>query len=326
MKPLLSVTNLSVQFKNKNKMLTAVDRLSFDVQKGEILGIVGESGCGKSAAALAIVRLLPESARISGGEVLLDGRNISGISEKEMCEIRGNEIAMIFQDPMTALNPTMIIGKQMIEPFMIHQKMSREEAWESAVKMLKETGIAAPEKRMLEYPHQMSGGMLQRIVIAMALSCRPRLLIADEPTTALDVTIQAQILDLMCKLREEFGTSIILITHDMGVVAETADSVMVLYAGQNVEYSDVKTVFKHPKHPYTKALNRSIPNIHKPIKKLAVIPGMVPMLDEMPDGCRFAPRCEYAAAVCRTKSPEMYRTEDGEARCFLYKMENKHDE
>ena len=265
MASLLSVENLQVQFQTKKGINTAVDGVSFSVEKGRILGIVGESGCGKSVTSMSILQLLGSNARISGGSIKLDGKELIGLPEKEMCRIRGNDIAMIFQDPMTALNPTLTIGTQLMEPIMLHQNCGKKEAWTRAVDVLKRVGIAAPEKRMKEYPHQLSGGMRQRVMIAMAVSCEPRLLIADEPTTALDVTIQAQILELMCELREKMGTAIMLITHDMGVVAETADDVLVLYAGKAVEYGSIEDIFERPKHPYTQGLLNSIPRLDEDV-------------------------------------------------------------
>ena len=271
MASLLSVENLQVQFQTKKGINTAVDGVSFSVEKGRILGIVGESGCGKSVTSMSILQLLGSNARISGGSIKLDGKELIGLPEKEMCRIRGNDIAMIFQDPMTALNPTLTIGTQLMEPIMLHQNCGKKEAWTRAVDVLKRVGIAAPEKRMKEYPHQLSGGMRQRVMIAMAVSCEPRLLIADEPTTALDVTIQAQILELMCELREKMGTAIMLITHDMGVVAETADDVLVLYAGKAVEYGSIEDIFERPKHPYTQGLLNSIPRLDEDVELLNTI-------------------------------------------------------
>ena len=275
MASLLSVENLQVQFQTKKGINTAVDGVSFSVKKGRILGIVGESGCGKSVTSMSILQLLGSNARISGGSIKLDGKELIGLPEKEMCRIRGNDIAMIFQDPMTALNPTLTIGTQLMEPIMLHQNCGKKEAWTRAVDVLKRVGIAAPEKRMKEYPHQLSGGMRQRVMIAMAVSCEPRLLIADEPTTALDVTIQAQILELMCELREKMGTAIMLITHDMGVVAETADDVLVLYAGKAVEYGSIEDIFERPKHPYTQGLLNSIPRLDEDVELLNTIEGTV---------------------------------------------------
>lgn len=325
MEPLLSVKDISIQFTSKKRTVTAVDHVSFDVKPGEILGIVGESGCGKSVTSLAIMRLLADNAKISGGSIFLDGKDLVTMSEKEMCKVRGNEISMIFQDPMTALNPTMTIGRQLSEPFMIHQGMSRTEAESNAIEMLRKVGISSPEKRMKEYSHQMSGGMLQRIVIAMALACRPKLLIADEPTTALDVTIQAQILDLIRELRDELNTAVILITHDMGVVAETADRVLVLYAGRTVEQGAVEEIFEHPHHPYTQALLKSIPNIYEDEEKLNTIRGTVPMLDQMPEGCRFAPRCDESTEKCKCLGPQMYPVGNSFASCMKY-MPGERDE
>ena len=298
MASLLSVENLQVQFQTKKGINTAVDGVSFSVEKGRILGIVGESGCGKSVTSMSILQLLGSNARISGGSIKLDGKELIGLPEKEMCRIRGNDIAMIFQDPMTALNPTLTIGTQLMEPIMLHQNCGKKEAWTRAVDVLKRVGIAAPEKRMKEYPHQLSGGMRQRVMIAMAVSCEPRLLIADEPTTALDVTIQAQILELMCELREKMGTAIMLITHDMGVVAETADDVLVLYAGKAVEYGSIEDIFERPKHPYTQGLLNSIPRLDEDVELLNTIEGTVPAPDAMPAGFRFAPRCPYVKDRC----------------------------
>lgn len=318
MGPILSVDQVSVQFKKKKQLLTAVDKVSFQVEPGEILGIVGESGCGKSVTSLAVMGLLAPNAFVSEGQILYEGQDILKLTEKEMCSLRGNKISMIFQDPMTALNPTVTIGKQLIEPFVIHQGYTKPEAWKQASGMLAKVGISSPEERMKQYPHQMSGGMLQRVVIAMALACRPQVLIADEPTTALDVTIQAQILDLIRELRDGLGTAVILITHDMGVVAETADRVLVLYAGKTVEYGTVESVFRDAKHPYTQALLRSIPNIEIQEDQLSAIPGTVPMLDDMPQGCRFFPRCEKAMDICREKCPGMYPASDSQVSCFQY--------
>ena len=289
MDSLLTVDSLQVQFNTKKGINTAVDGISFSVGKGEILGIVGESGCGKSVTSLSILRLLGTNARISQGSVKLEGRELLSLSEDDMCKIRGNEIAMIFQDPMTALNPTLTIGDQLIEPLVIHQGFNKKDARKEAVEVLKKVGISAPEKRLKEYPHQLSGGMRQRVMIAMAVSCAPKLLIADEPTTALDVTIQAQILELMLDLRQKMDTAVILITHDMGVVAETADNILVLYAGKVVEYGSVKEIFNTPKHPYTKGLLSSIPPLEEDVEELNTIEGTVPGPGQMPVGCRFSP-------------------------------------
>lgn len=318
MASLLSVEDLQVRFQTKKGLNTAVDGISFSIEKGEILGIVGESGCGKSVTSMAVLQLLGINAQISHGKIMMDDRNLLELSEKEMYKIRGNDIAMIFQDPMTALNPTLTVGEQLCEPLVLHQGFTKKEAWKEAIDVLKRVGIAAPEKRMKEYPHQLSGGMRQRVMIAMAVSCAPKLLIADEPTTALDVTIQAQILELMCELREKTGTAIMLITHDMGVVAETADKVLVLYAGKVVEYGHVKDIFTSPKHPYTQGLLHSIPRLDEDVHMLNTIEGTVPAPGHMPEGCRFAPRCPRSTERCKTEKPEMYQTETSIVSCFKY--------
>ena len=318
MDSLLKVEGLQVQFQTKKGVNTSVDGVSFSIGKGEILGIVGESGCGKSVTSLSILQLLGTNAKISQGRIKLTGRELLGLSEEEMCKIRGNEIAMIFQDPMTALNPTLTIGEQLIEPLVIHQGYSKADARKEAVEVLKKVGIAAPEKRMKEYPHQLSGGMRQRVMIAMAVSCAPKLLIADEPTTALDVTIQAQILELMLELRQNMETAIILITHDMGVVAETADNILVLYAGKVVEYGSVKDIFNAPKHPYTQGLLSSIPPLQEDVEELNTIEGTVPAPGQMPAGCRFGPRCPHAGEHCRREQPGLYPVEGALVSCFQY--------
>lgn len=318
MDSLLKVDGLQVQFQTKKGINTSVDGVSFSIGKGEILGIVGESGCGKSVTSLSILQLLGTNAKISQGSIQLNGRELLGLSEEEMCKIRGNEIAMIFQDPMTALNPTLTIGEQLVEPLVIHQGYRKQDAWKEAIEVLKKVGIAAPEKRMKEYPHQLSGGMRQRVMIAMAVSCAPKLLIADEPTTALDVTIQAQILELMLELRQKMDTAIILITHDMGVVAETADNILVLYAGKVVEYGSVKDIFNAPKHPYTQGLLSSIPPLEKDVEDLNTIEGTVPAPGHMPEGCRFGPRCPYAKERCKKEQPGIYPTEGAMVSCFNY--------
>ena len=318
MDSLLSVKDLQVQFQTKKGINTAVDGISFSIGKGEILGIVGESGCGKSVSSMSILRLLGTNAKISQGSIKLGDKELLSLSEDEMCKIRGNEIAMIFQDPMTALNPIMTIGDQLIEPLVIHQGYKKKDAWKEAVEVLKKVGIAAPEKRMKEYPHQLSGGMRQRVMIAMAVSCAPKLLIADEPTTALDVTIQAQILELMLELREKMDTAIMLITHDMGVVAETADNILVLYAGKVVEYGSVKDIFNDPKHPYTQGLLSSIPPLTEDVDELNTIEGTVPAPGQMPAGCRFSPRCPYATERCRMEQPGIYHAGNAMVSCFKY--------
>ena len=318
MPKLLSVKELTVRFAGKKGYTTIVDRVSFDVQNGEILCVVGESGCGKSTIAMSILQLLSINGEISGGHIIMDGQELTSLTEDEMCEIRGNNISMIFQDPMSSLNPTKTVASQLIEPYMIHKGMKRKAARAEALKMLKDVGIPNPEKRLDEYPHQLSGGMRQRVMIAMALACQPKLLIADEPTTALDVTIQAQILDLMRTLRKERGTAIVFITHDLGVVAEMADKVLVLYAGHAVEYNTVEKVFNSPKHPYTMGLLKSVPPVNKHIDFLPSIEGIVPTPGNMPKGCRFYPRCKNRMDICKKSEPKEYNLEDGWVKCFLY--------
>lgn len=304
---ILEVKNLVTQFRTDRGIITAVDGVSFDVYKGKTLGIVGESGSGKSVSALSIMRLIPDPPGIiAGGEINFEGRNILQLSDSEMRKIRGNKISMIFQEPMTSLNPVYTVGNQVEEVLRLHQKLTPKQATEKTIELLRLVGIPSPEKRISEYPHQLSGGMRQRIMIAMALACEPDILIADEPTTALDVTIQAQILDLMNKLQKELGMGIILITHDLGVVAETCHDVAVMYCGKIVEKADVKTLFNSPKHPYTKGLMDSIPSFdstlhdsNKEKTKLATIEGMVPSLFNLPPGCSFQDRCFRATDHCR---------------------------
>jgi len=313
---LLSIRNLEVAFFTDEGQLHAVDRVTFDINQGKTLALVGESGCGKSVTALSILRLIPDPpGRIVGGEILFRSRNILKLSEKRMRTIRGNEIAMIFQEPMTSLNPVYTVGDQIVEAIELHQKKKGSAAWGHAVEMLRLVGIAEPEQRAHEYPHQMSGGMRQRVMIAMALSCDPALLIADEPTTALDVTIQAQILDLMKQLQQRNNMSILLITHDLAVVAENADDVVVMYASHIMEKADVNTIFDRPVHPYTQGLLRSLPRLDSPKDRLQVIPGSVPDPLHFPTGCKFHPRCPYCQAdkdeLCRTKEPPLEQIEPG---------------
>ena len=316
----LDVSHLTTSFHSKSGSVTAVDDVSFQLMPGQTLGIVGESGCGKSVTSLSIMQLLPKKfGRIeAGSSIKLAGDELIGKSRRQMCQIRGKEIAMIFQDSLTSLNPVMTIGRQMSETFLIHEQISREEALKRSLEMLRKVGIPAPEERIKEYPHQLSGGMRQRVLIAMALSCRPEVLIADEPTTALDVTIQAQILELMKELKRTTNTSIILITHDMGVVAEMADYIMVMYAGKVMEQSDAPSLFREPLHPYTQGLLASIPRLDTDVEELYSIPGSVPSLSEMPIGCRFCDRCEKATERCRREAPELYTVGQGKVRCFLY--------
>ena len=319
MASLLSVENLQVQFQTKKGINTAVDGVSFSVEKGRILGIVGESGCGKSVTSMSILQLLGSNARISGGSIKLDGKELIGLPEKEMCRIRGNDIAMIFQDPMTALNPTLTIGTQLMEPIMLHQNCGKKEAWTRAVDVLKRVGIAAPEKRMKEYPHQLSGGMRQRVMIAMAIINHPDLIIADEPTTALDVTIQAQVLAMIAELRSRLGTSMLMITHDLGIVARTCDDVCVMYAGKIVEAGTVEDIFLAPSHhPYTEGLFGSIPNLTTKARRLKPILGLMPDPTNLPKGCEFAPRCEKCMEICRTEKPKICGEGSHKLYCHLF--------
>lgn len=303
---ILEVKNLQTSFFTEDGEVRAVDDVSFSVYKGKTLGIVGESGCGKSVTSLSIMRLIPTPpVKIVGGEILYSGKNLLNLSVAEMRKIRGNDISMIFQEPMTSLNPVFTIGNQIAETVILHQGLSGKEARNKSIEMLKLVGIPAPEKRVDEYPHQLSGGMRQRVMIAMALSCNPSVLIADEPTTALDVTIQAQILDLLLDLQQKVGMGLILITHDLGVVAEVADEVVVMYAGRVVEQGQVEDIFRAPKMPYTRGLLNSIPSLAK--KRLETIPGIVPNLLHLPVGCRFQERCGYVIDECRAKEPELRR-------------------
>jgi len=318
---ILQVKNLQTSFFTDEGEVKAVNGVDFSIEKGKTLGIVGESGSGKSITSLSILRLLQEPAgKVVGGEILFKGDNLLNKSKKQMMGIRGNNISMIFQEPMTSLNPTLTCGEQIAESIRIHQKLKRKEAWIKAVDMLRLVGIPSPEKRAKQYPFELSGGMRQRVMIAIALSCNPELLIADEPTTALDVTIQAQILDLMKKLQSELGTSLMLITHDLGVVAEMCDKVAVMYCGKIVEYADVKTIFTDPRHPYTIGLLHSIPKHDQDYEgDLSVIKGSVPSPFNLPAGCAFAPRCPHARDICHSKQPELEETTNGEqVRCWIY--------
>lgn len=317
---ILKVNNLKTSFFTEEGEVKAVDGISFEIQKGKALGIVGESGSGKSITSLSIMRLLQEPAgRIVDGEILFKGENLVNKSIKEMRKIRGNSISMVFQEPMTSLNPTITVGEQIAESIRIHQQLSKKEAWNKAVQMLSTVGIPSPEKRAKQFPFELSGGMRQRVMIAIALACNPELLIADEPTTALDVTIQAQILNLIKKLQEEFSTSLLMITHDLGVVAETCDQVAVMYCGKIVEYAEVRDIFKNPKHPYTQGLLNSIPKHDQDIVgDLPVIEGQVPSPFNLPVGCRFAPRCPHAKAICHAQLPELLQVDQQQVRCFMY--------
>ena len=316
---LLSVKNLSTEFPVKKGIVRAVEDVSFDVDQGEILAIVGESGSGKSVTSLSIMGLLAEPGHVAGGSLEFEGKDLATLSEKQYRELRGNDMAMIFQEPMTSLNPVYRVGNQIVEAIRTHEKVSKAEAKDRAVDLLRKVGIPSPEARINDYPHQMSGGMRQRVMIAMALACNPKLLIADEPTTALDVTIQAQILDLLRRLRDDTGMAVLLITHDLGVVSETADRVVVMYCGQGVEEAEVRTLFDHPMHPYTLGLLKSIPRLEDDdSKRLYMIKGMVPNPLEMPPGCHFSDRCDSCMDICRTKVPELVDVDGHKVRCFLY--------
>lgn len=316
---LLSVKNLSTEFPVKKGIVRAVEDVSFDVDQGEILAIVGESGSGKSVTSLSIMGLLAEPGHVAGGSLEFEGKDLATLSEKQYRELRGNDMAMIFQEPMTSLNPVYRVGNQIVEAIRTHEKVSKAEAKDRAVDLLRKVGIPSPEARINDYPHQMSGGMRQRVMIAMALACNPKLLIADEPTTALDVTIQAQILDLLRRLRDDTGMAVLLITHDLGVVSETADRVVVMYCGQVVEEAEVRTLFDHPMHPYTLGLLKSIPRLEDDdSKRLYMIKGMVPNPLEMPPGCHFSDRCDSCMYICRTKVPELVDVDGHKVRCFLY--------
>jgi oligopeptide/dipeptide ABC transporter ATP-binding protein len=322
-RPLLEVRGLRTSFHTRDGIVRAVDGIDFHVDRGEVLGLVGESGCGKSVTSLSIMRLVAAPGRIEAGSVVFDGTDVLAIPADDMRKLRGNRISMIFQQPTSSLNPVMSVGAQLGEVLEIHRNMKAKAARSRALELLRMVGIPDPERRLKSYPHEMSGGMAQRIMIAMALACEPELLIADEPTTALDVTIQAQILDLMRNLQHELGTAIVLITHDLGVVAEMCDRVAVMYAGEIVEQADVRTLFSEPKHPYTRGLIGSIPVVGEIRDELAVIPGNVPNLIGLPPWCRFAPRCaarvEASLARCTVDHPELREIAAGhDARCFLY--------
>ncbi len=320
---ILEVEDLRVHFHTLEGTVKAVNGVSFDLNKGETLGLVGESGCGKSVTALTLLNLIPSPpAHIAGGRVMLHGENLVEAPNERMRQIRGGQISMIFQEPMTSLNPVFTIGHQIAETFRIHQDLEGRAARDATVDVLDKVQIPSPQKRLKEFPHQLSGGMRQRVMIAMALACNPDILIADEPTTALDVTIQAQILDLMLALREKMGTAILMITHDLGVIAETAQRVVVFYAGKVMESGNVHTIFKSPFHPYTIGLLNSVPRLGRRSKqgktRLREIPGIVPSLYELPDGCLFAARCKWAMDICRQESPELRVLEsDHQVCCWL---------
>ncbi len=314
----LKIQDLTVEFATDEGAIRAVDGVNLKIKKGKTLGVVGESGCGKSVTALSIMRLIPmPPGRFASGVIDYEGRNLRDLPEKEMRALRGNRISMIFQEPMTSLNPVFTIGDQIAEAVRLHQGVSRKEAMDKAVDMLHLVGIPVPEERIKTYPHQLSGGMRQRVMIAMALSCKPDLLIADEPTTALDVTIQAQIMELLNRLQREMGMSIILITHDLGVVAETCDDVTVMYAGRVVEEANVNAIFQKPLHPYTHGLLNSVPGFNQEGTRLKTIPGLVPNLLRLPKGCRFQDRCPRVIGRCREVEPELEEMSPGHfARCY----------
>ena len=322
-KILLDVKDLKTYYFTEDGVVKAVDGVSFNLKKGEVLGLVGESGCGKSVTSLSIMRLVASPGKIVGGDIYFDDENLLKKTENEMIEMRGNRISMIFQQPQTCLNPVFKVGDQVAEVFQIHQDISKHEAWERAVELFKMVGIPDPERKAHAYPHEMSGGQAQRVMIAMALALNPELLIADEPTTALDVTIQAQILDLMRGLREKMNTSVILITHDLGIIAEMADRVAVMYAGEIIEEAEVVELFAHPLHPYTQGLLASIPVLGKITERLEVIPGSVPNLINLPPGCRFQPRCmackEKNLTICSEAKPDLINISNNHTvRCWLY--------
>lgn len=317
---LIEVKNLSTYFYLDEGIAKAVDGVSFEIYPNETLGVVGESGCGKSITALSILRLVPPPGKIFAGEIFLEGNNLLNYSQEKMNNIRGNDITMIFQEPMTSLNPVLTIGQQVSEAVMYHHDVGEKKARVLSIEMLEKVGISMPERRFNDYPHLFSGGMRQRVMIAMSLVCNPKLLIADEPTTALDVTIQAQILDLIEMLKKNFNMSIMMITHDLGVIAEVADRVAVMYAGRIIEYADVNSIFDNPTHPYTLGLIRSLPSLEKEVKRLQVIPGTVPSPLEFPKGCKFNPRCPLVDKKCFATEPDIEEVKTGHmVRCWHYK-------
>ncbi len=320
---LLEVSGLKTYFNTEDGLVKAVDGVDFKVHTGQILGLVGESGCGKTVTALSLMRLIQPPGRIRDGEIILRGQNLLDLSDEAMRQLRGQRISMIFQQPQSSLNPVITIGDQLAEVFQIHSELDTRTRWENSVDLLRQVGIPDADQKANAYPHELSGGQAQRVMIAMALAMKPEMLIADEPTTALDVTIQAQILDLICDLRARLGTAVILITHDLGIVAETADQVAVMYAGKIVEEASVKDLFERPLHPYTQGLLDSIPILGEKKDHLEVIPGVVPSLIDLPPGCRFAPRCrarhEKNLEICTQREPELLEVEgDHAARCWLY--------
>ncbi|SKC76175.1 ABC transporter ATP-binding protein [Maledivibacter halophilus] len=317
-KPLLEVKDLVLGFNIEDEFINVIDNVSFSINKGEIVGLVGESGCGKSITSLSVMRLLPRTAVVPNGEIFFNSKDLLKISEDDMIGMRGKEIAMIFQEPMTSLNPVYTIGDQISEILLLHRKMSKKEAVNKSIEKLKIVSIPSPEKVIKQYPHELSGGMRQRVMIAMAMACNPKVLIADEPTTALDVTIQAQILDLIKDLKDETQASILLITHDLGVVAEMCDYVIVMYAGRVVEEADIYSIYENPQHPYTVGLLKSLPTLNEIRTRLHTIKGTVPAPKDFLQGCRFAPRCERATDICFNETPPLIEVGDThKVRCFL---------
>ncbi|PHB85761.1 peptide ABC transporter ATP-binding protein [Bacillus toyonensis] len=318
-KAVVELKDLQTHFQTEEGTVKAVNHVSFAVQEGETVCVVGESGCGKSVTALSIMGLIAESGSVVGGDILYGGKSLLGMKEKELRSLRGNDIAMIFQEPMTSLNPVFTVGEQIVETLREHELLSKNEAYKKAIELIRKVGIARADEIVHSYPHELSGGMLQRIMIAVALSCNPKLLIADEPTTALDVTIQAQILDLLRQIKEEFKTSILLITHDLGVVAEMADYVVVMYGGKVIEEAPVLEIFQNPKHPYTKGLLKSKPVMGKRIDKLYSIPGQVPNLVGLGEFCYFSGRCEHCMEICKEEAPNLnVHDENHKVACWLY--------
>lgn len=315
---LLSVRDLVVEFPKRKNVLRALDHVSFDIARGEILGVVGESGAGKSLTGAAIIGLLEPPGRVASGEILLDGERIDNLPYEAMRLIRGKRIGMVFQDPLTSLNPILTIADQLIETIRTHLPMNEKQARERAIALLDEVGIPAADKRVDDYPHQFSGGMRQRVVIALALAGEPELIIADEPTTALDVSVQAQIIDVLKRMCKEHGAAVMLVTHDMGVIAEACDRVAVMYAGRVAEIGPVRDVIKHPKHPYTVGLMGSIPSIVHETERLVQIPGSMPRLDAIPTGCAYNPRCDRVFARCKEERPDLIAVADGQVACWLY--------
>jgi oligopeptide/dipeptide ABC transporter ATP-binding protein len=327
MSHLLEVKNLETHFPTRAGLVKAVNNVSLYIDEGELVGLVGESGCGKSITALSVMKLISAPGKIVGGSITFRGEELTTASDERMRDIRGNDIAMIFQDPMTSLNPVFTVGEQIAEALRLHRKLNKKQAWEAAIEAMKEVSIPSPERRVKDYPHQLSGGMRQRVMIAMALACNPELIIADEPTTALDVTIQAQILELLDELRKTRKLAVLLITHDLGVVAETADRVCVMYTGKIVEQAGVDEIFERPRHPYTQGLLRSVPKLSaehiEKVARLQTIDGTVPSPTDLPDGCHFAPRCEFRMERCTRGDIPLYQLiDDVKVRCVLYDEES----